>query len=180
MPRESSDGAFRKESLRVDLVDVEALDPVDPVIPAAAPDEWALVRKLAAAATCRFGDIASVRVGEVDQTMFREHMLDRDTGTLLARGAHLRPFHVNLGVEDKKERWIDEEGFLAAKGRMAEEVRNPSPPRCRGAIFMPSSGRTRRRASGGCASWPASASARAWPTTWAWERPFRCFRCCSC
>ncbi|MCC8166176.1 MAG: hypothetical protein LIQ31_08495 [Planctomycetes bacterium] len=40
----------------------------------------------------RIDALADMRVGEVDQTFYRECMADSDTGCLLARGCHLRPF----------------------------------------------------------------------------------------
>ncbi len=39
-------------------------------------------------------------------------------------------------------------------------------------------GTIKRPASAGSASWRNSASAAAWPTTWAWARRCRCWRCC--
>ncbi len=75
----------------------------------------------------RFGDVAEMRVGEVDQTVYRECMKDEDTGCLLARGEHLQPFVLTLGAGTDggagKWRYLDLPRFLAMKGKGGEACR---------------------------------------------------------
>lgn len=71
----------------------------------------------------RLEDAAAMRVGEVDQTVYRDCMLDRDSGCLLARGAHLSPFRLDLAPIPDKARFLDLPRFLAMKGASAEACR---------------------------------------------------------
>ncbi|MCD8141310.1 MAG: Eco57I restriction-modification methylase domain-containing protein [Planctomycetaceae bacterium] len=64
---------------------------------------------------------ADLRVGEVDQTFFRDCMRDADTGCVLARGTHLRAFFLDVSPVPGKERFLDLPRFLAAKGRGGED-----------------------------------------------------------
>ncbi len=63
---------------------------------------------------------AELRVGEVDQTFFRDCMRDDGTGCILARGAHLTAFRLDVAPTPGKERFLDLPRFLAAKGRAGE------------------------------------------------------------
>lgn len=69
------------------------------------------------------GDAADMRVGEVDQTFFRDCMSDADTGCVLARGAHLSPFRLDVDPSLGKERFLDLDRFLAKKGAAAGSCR---------------------------------------------------------
>lgn len=69
----------------------------------------------------RFGDIVDMRVGEVDQTVYRACMADADTGCLLARGAHLSPFRLDVEPTPGRERFLDLPLFLAMKGTTAAD-----------------------------------------------------------
>lgn len=71
----------------------------------------------------RLGDAALMRVGEVDQTFFRDCMRDNDTGCVLARGSHLSPFALDVEPREGKERFLDLELFLHKKGASAEACR---------------------------------------------------------
>ena len=71
----------------------------------------------------RLGDVAEARVGEVDQTVYRACMADTDTGTILARGAHLSAFRLDVGMVEGKERFLEREKFLAMKGAAADNCR---------------------------------------------------------
>ena len=64
-------------------------------------------------------DAADMRVGEVDQTLYRDCMMDRDGGCLLARGKHLAAFRLNVDPVPGRARFLDRERFLARKGRAA-------------------------------------------------------------
>lgn len=71
----------------------------------------------------RLGDVAEARVGEVDQTVYRACMTERNTGVLLARGAHLSAFRLDVAAREEKERFLDLPRFLEMKGGGAEAVR---------------------------------------------------------
>lgn len=71
----------------------------------------------------RLEDAADMRVGEVDQTFFRSCMTNEDTGTLLARGAHLSQFKLDLGADNTKERFLRLDMFLDKKGASAKACR---------------------------------------------------------
>lgn len=81
---------------------------------------WRWLRK-----HCRgtVADAADMRVGEVDQTFFRECMRDDDTGCILARGAHLAPFRLDARPIPGRERFLDLPLFLEKKGASAEACR---------------------------------------------------------
>ncbi len=70
-------------------------------------------------ATATLSDLCTMRVGEVDQTFFRNCMADENTGTLLARGTHVTPFMLNLDPAPGKERFLREDDFLRQKGAAA-------------------------------------------------------------
>ncbi|MDR0361829.1 MAG: N-6 DNA methylase [Planctomycetota bacterium] len=65
-------------------------------------------------------DVADIRVGEVDQTLYRDCMRDEPTGCLLARGAHLSPFLLDVRPLPGPERFLDLDLFLRRKGRQAD------------------------------------------------------------
>ncbi len=71
----------------------------------------------------RLGDICTMRVGDVDQTFYRNCMADEDTGCLLARGMHVVPFHLDVRPLPGKERFLREEMFLEMKGANAATCR---------------------------------------------------------
>lgn len=71
----------------------------------------------------RLDAAADMRVGEVDQTVFRDCMRDRDTGCVLARGTHLAPFVLDVAPRAGKERFLDLDMFLRKKGGAAEACR---------------------------------------------------------
>jgi hypothetical protein len=116
------DTAGASSEHRVCPATVVALDPDRLPLPSASRAEWMLAAWLAENATARFDALAEGAVGEVDQTVFRRFMR-HDRGALLVRGTHLRPFAADLTPASGPERFLDEEGFLAAKGHVAERVR---------------------------------------------------------
>lgn len=71
----------------------------------------------------RLDEVAEARVGEVDQTVYRTCMLERDTGCLLVRGAHLSAFCLDVEARPEKERFLDLPQFLALKGQGAAACR---------------------------------------------------------
>jgi hypothetical protein len=83
-------------------------------LPLASPEEWRLVRWLDAHATARFGDLAEGAVGEVDQTLYADCLRD-DRGALLLRGCHVGPYAADLEPAPARQRFLDEEAFLARK-----------------------------------------------------------------
>ncbi len=108
----------KRRRLELPAARIAALGPEMP-IPLAGEADWALLDWLAENAPRRFDEMAVGYVGEVDQTVYRRHMKDRDTGTLLLRGSHLRPFAPDLEARAEGERFLDRDGFLAQKGRSA-------------------------------------------------------------
>lgn len=92
-------------------------------LPEANGDDLALWRWLRARLGAKLEDFAEMRVGEVDQTVFRDCMRDGDSGCLLARGAHVRPFHLDVRPLAGRERFLDLPRFLAKKGRQGERCR---------------------------------------------------------
>ncbi|MCC8179964.1 MAG: Eco57I restriction-modification methylase domain-containing protein, partial [Planctomycetes bacterium] len=70
----------------------------------------------------QLGQAADCRVGEVDQTIYRDCMRDDDTGCVLARGAHLSPFFLDVSPVPGKARFLDLPLFLRRKGAQAEQV----------------------------------------------------------
>ncbi|MCD7897720.1 MAG: Eco57I restriction-modification methylase domain-containing protein, partial [Planctomycetaceae bacterium] len=71
----------------------------------------------------RIGDVADMRVGEVDQTVYRECMADDDTGCFLARGCHLRPFVLDVSGGGE-QRYLRLDRFLAMKGATGPACRD--------------------------------------------------------
>jgi hypothetical protein len=65
------------------------------------------------------GEAVDMRVGEVDQTIYRDCMLDQAGDCLLARGEHLSPFRLDVDPIPGRARFLDRERFLARKGRAA-------------------------------------------------------------
>lgn len=88
-------------------------------IPMLSAEEMRLWRWLRGNHAARLADYAKMRVGEVDQTFFRDCMRDDDTGCVLARGAHLRQFHLDVSPVPGKERFLDRALFLERKGASA-------------------------------------------------------------
>ncbi len=84
----------------------------------------------------RIGDVADMRVGEVDQTVYRDCMADTDTGCLLARGCHLRPFVLDT-TGGGEQRYLRLDRFLAMKGDAG--------PACRDRAARPRVVQLRRR-----------------------------------
>lgn len=92
------------------------------IIPRCEERELRLLRWLRENATTHFGDLVSARVGEVDQTVYRESMSDSPTGTLLLRGCHLSPFQADLSVTDPRGRYLNEKSYLRKASAKAENI----------------------------------------------------------
>ncbi len=72
-----------------------------------------------------FSDLCTARVGEVDQTVYRDFIRNEPTGSILLRGCHLRPFYADLGENDPCGRYLDAEGFLlraASKRQLLDKL----------------------------------------------------------
>lgn len=93
------------------------------VVPNIARRDLGLWRWLWEHCPARLERIADMRVGEVDQTFFRDCMADADTGCVLARGSHLSPFLLDVNPLPGRERFLDLKRFLDKKGASAEECR---------------------------------------------------------
>ncbi|MDR1518607.1 MAG: Eco57I restriction-modification methylase domain-containing protein, partial [Planctomycetota bacterium] len=94
----------------------------DPILPFPDEAENDLCAWLRSHCRTSLGEAADLRVGEVDQTVYRDCMLAEDSGCLLARGTHLSPFRLDLDPAPGKARFLDRERFLAMRGGMAEAV----------------------------------------------------------
>ncbi len=94
-----------------------------PVFSSGGEEVWHWLRK-----NCpgRVGDVAEMRVGEVDQTVYRECMRNEPTNCLLARGEHLRSFVLDVCPNGGAEKWryLDLPLFLAMKGKGAQACRD--------------------------------------------------------
>ncbi len=106
------DGTGRRPSHRVSLAQVELLDGETlalPVVPAAA---LALAGRMRERNGSVLGELALGRVGELDQTQFRDCIRSQPDSALLVRGAHVSPYRVRLQTEPADERWADLERFV--------------------------------------------------------------------
>lgn len=92
-------------------------------IPDAGRDDLRLWRWIRKNIRTRLGDFVEMRVGEVDQTVYRDCMLDDDSGCILARGAHIQPFWLDVQPTPGHERFLDEAKFLAKKCGSGEACR---------------------------------------------------------
>lgn len=110
------DGTGRSPAGRVRLEQIEALDAESLPIPCVPVDALSTAARMHTANPARFEELATGRVGEVDQTFFRAHMRSQQADALLVRGAHLGPYRVDLGTADAHERWLDPAGFERDKG----------------------------------------------------------------
>lgn len=109
------------ETLRIrDLVE---FGPGGYAIPALDPEELELWRWFKTNCPRTLAEYADCHVGEVDQTFYRECMADEPTGCLLARGAHVTPFRVDVENKPGKERYLRLERFLEMKKGVAEKCR---------------------------------------------------------
>ena len=84
-------------------------------------EDGELVRWLKRNCPAFLGEAADMRVGEVDQTLYRDCM-SQDGTVLLARGEHLRAFRLNLVPEPGRARFLDLKRFLERKGKTADAV----------------------------------------------------------
>ncbi|MBW2704468.1 MAG: N-6 DNA methylase, partial [Deltaproteobacteria bacterium] len=100
----------------LELAALESLDPEHLPVPAADGTSMGLVARMHGLNESRLGDFFLGRVGEVDQTVYKEHMLDEPGSALLVRGTHLAPFRVELGKQARRQGWLDADGFAAARG----------------------------------------------------------------
>ncbi|MBW3622629.1 MAG: Eco57I restriction-modification methylase domain-containing protein, partial [Armatimonadetes bacterium] len=74
--------------------------------------EGRVLRKLTSAPwLCPLSEIADAGIGEANSGYHKAFMVNRDTGTLLIRGADVSPYYVRTNGTTEK-RWLDREGFL--------------------------------------------------------------------
>ena len=93
-------------------------------IPDLAPDGTELWKWLWRHCRGRLDDLAVIRVGDVDQTFYRDCMTELDTGVVLARGAHLAAFRLDTLPVPGPARFLDLQRFLAKKGDVAAACRD--------------------------------------------------------
>jgi len=109
------DGASGREE-RLEFEHLAALDPENLPLPLEGAAGVGLAARLRALNPGELSELAEGRVGEVDQTEHRPFMRSAPASALLVRGAHLSPYRVELGLDPPEERWLDAEGFGAARG----------------------------------------------------------------
>lgn len=101
------DGTGQRPSHRVSLAQVELLDGETLALPVVPPEALALAGRLRERNGSTVGELALGRVGELDQTQFRDCIRSQPDAALLVRGAHVGPYRVRLGTEPADERWAD-------------------------------------------------------------------------
>jgi len=118
------EGGDENAEWRVSIDDLEALDSEQLPVPILAVSALDLAARLRRVNPSTLGEFAEGRVGEVDQTFYRRFMLSRPGKGLLVRGTHLAPYRANLDGGDPTERWLDAEGFAAARaaGRWKQDL----------------------------------------------------------
>ena len=109
------DGASGREE-RLEFEHLVALDPENLPLPLEGAAGVGLAARLRSLNPGELSELAEGRVGEVDQTVHRPFMRSAPASALLVRGAHLAPYRVELGLDQPEERWLDAEGFGAARG----------------------------------------------------------------
>jgi hypothetical protein len=121
------DGTGRRPSHRVSLAQVELLDGDTLALPVVPPEALALAGRMRERNGSTLGELAVGRVGELDQTQFRDCIRSQPDAALLVRGAHVGPYRVRLETEPADERWADLERFIErrADGPWRRERRQP-------------------------------------------------------
>jgi adenine-specific DNA-methyltransferase len=121
------DGADRQRAHSVALAEIEGLDPQNLVLPVESGDAIGLAFRLRAVNGSCLGELAEGRVGELDQTQYRDCMCSQPADGLLVRGTHLGPFSVDLATSQPEERWVDRERFFGNRGggTWREDMRRP-------------------------------------------------------
>jgi Alw26I/Eco31I/Esp3I family type II restriction m6 adenine DNA methyltransferase len=109
------DGTDPGSKTKISISDLVTLDAEEMPIPVLSSEAFGLAAQIKKKNTCRISSLAEGRVGEVDQTFYREYIKSGPSSALLLRGTHLSPFHAELGIDNPKERWLDKRGFYAAR-----------------------------------------------------------------
>ncbi|MBN2495708.1 MAG: N-6 DNA methylase [Deltaproteobacteria bacterium] len=104
------------EEERIPVEQIQSLDACSLPLPVAPAAAVALAARMHALNELRVEERFTGRVGEVDQTKYRAQIRSKPAGGLLVRGAHLRPFGVELGEADPHERWLDRKAFEGVRG----------------------------------------------------------------
>jgi Alw26I/Eco31I/Esp3I family type II restriction m6 adenine DNA methyltransferase len=121
------DGAGQFPDTRIPADYFAALDPESMPIPVAPDDAYALAARMRENNTSSLGELATGRVGEVDQTTYRRYIKSDPGDALLLRGTHLSPYRASTDKGDPNERWLDSKGFVKARGggRWKEDMKTP-------------------------------------------------------
>ncbi len=122
-----ADGTRPGEEHRVCISDLAALCSETLPIPASSSSACGLAAKMSQANQSCIEELADGRVGEVDQSFYRQFMSDEVCPALLIRGCHLMPYHAELSTDNPHERWLDLDGFDQARGpgRWRQDVLSP-------------------------------------------------------
>ncbi len=113
------DGTGRAAPHRVQLSQIAELSGDSLSLPIVPGEALALAARMRALNGRSLGDLAEGRVGELDQTQYRDCMRSKKSEVLLVRGAHLSAFRVDLEPKNKQERWVDWERFVDQRGKGA-------------------------------------------------------------
>jgi len=121
------DGAGQLPDTRVPADYFAALDPESMPIPVAPDDAYALAARMRENNSSSLGDLATGRVGEVDQTTYRRFIKSDSDDALLLRGTHLSPYRASTDKGEPNERWLDSKGFVKARGggRWKDDMKVP-------------------------------------------------------
>jgi Alw26I/Eco31I/Esp3I family type II restriction m6 adenine DNA methyltransferase len=121
------DGTGQLPDARIPADYFSALDPEAMPIPVAPDDAYALAARMRENNSSNVGDLATGRVGEVDQTTYRRFIKSEPGNALLLRGAHLSPYRASTDKDDPAERWLESKGFIKARGggRWKEDMQSP-------------------------------------------------------
>jgi Alw26I/Eco31I/Esp3I family type II restriction m6 adenine DNA methyltransferase len=121
------DGAGQLPDTRIPADYFAALDPESMPIPVAPDDAYALAARMRENNTTNLGELATGRVGEVDQTTYRRFIKSDPGDALLLRGTHLSPYRASTDKSEPNERWLDSKGFKKARGggRWKDDMKIP-------------------------------------------------------
>ena len=99
------------------LIDAARLDPANVPIPLVDRTNWAVCRKVhSATQVVRLGEIEDVSVnrGEINQTIYREHITDDQTRARLLKGVEVGRYQLRTKLSQGRREWFDEQKFLSS------------------------------------------------------------------
>ena len=121
------DGLGPGQKTTIKLSQLQSLDKQQLVLPLADSKSIELAARLQKENQSSVSEFAIGRVGELDQTVYRQFIMDEETDCLLVRGIHLSPFAIDLSQKRKQGRWVDRLGFekMRSTGRWLHDIAQP-------------------------------------------------------